>query len=50
MAGTDRLMAQKFKEGDILVTEMTDPDWEPIMKKSSAIVTNKGEGPAMRPL
>lgn len=32
----------KFKEGDILVTEMTDPDWEPIMKKSSAIVTNKG--------
>jgi pyruvate,water dikinase len=31
-----------FKEGDILVTEMTDPDWEPIMKKSSAIITNKG--------
>jgi pyruvate, water dikinase len=31
-----------FKEGDILVTEMTDPDWEPIMKKASAIVTNKG--------
>ncbi len=31
-----------FKEGDILVTEMTDPDWEPIMKKASAIVTDKG--------
>ena len=31
-----------FKEGDILVTEMTDPDWEPIMKKAAAIVTNKG--------
>jgi pyruvate,water dikinase len=31
-----------FRKGDILVTEMTDPDWEPIMKKASAIVTNKG--------
>lgn len=31
-----------FREGDILVTEMTDPDWEPLMKKASAIVTNKG--------
>jgi pyruvate,water dikinase len=31
-----------FQEGDILVTEMTDPDWEPIMKKASAIITNKG--------
>jgi pyruvate,water dikinase len=31
-----------FKEGSILVTEMTDPDWEPIMKKASAIITNKG--------
>tara|TARA_R100000664_G_scaffold207_1_gene475 strand:- start:2510 stop:4981 length:2472 start_codon:yes stop_codon:yes gene_type:complete len=31
-----------FKDGDILVTEMTDPDWEPIMKKAGAIVTNKG--------
>ena len=29
-------------EGDILVTDMTDPDWEPIMKKASAIITNKG--------
>lgn len=33
---------QEFKEGDVLVTDMTDPDWEPIMKKASAIVTNKG--------
>lgn len=31
-----------FKEGSVLVTEMTDPDWEPIMKKASAIVTDKG--------
>jgi len=31
-----------FQEGDVLVTEMTDPDWEPIMKKASAIITNKG--------
>ena len=31
-----------FKKGDVLVTEMTDPDWEPIMKIASAIVTNKG--------
>lgn len=32
----------KFKEGDVLVTDMTDPDWVPIMKRASAIVTNKG--------
>jgi pyruvate,water dikinase len=32
----------EFKEGDILLTDMTDPDWEPIMKKASAIITNKG--------
>lgn len=32
----------EFRAGDILVTEMTDPDWEPIMKIASAIVTNKG--------
>lgn len=31
-----------LKEGDVLVTDMTDPDWEPIMKKASAIVTNRG--------
>ena len=29
-------------EGDILVTDMTDPDWEPIMKLASAIITNRG--------
>ncbi|WP_025270762.1 phosphoenolpyruvate synthase [Hippea sp. KM1] len=32
----------KFKEGEILVTDMTDPDWEPIMKKAAAIITNRG--------
>ena len=32
----------EFKEGEVLVTDMTDPDWEPIMKKASAIITNKG--------
>jgi len=32
----------EFRDGDVLVTEMTDPDWEPIMKKASAIVTNRG--------
>ncbi|MBK9627176.1 MAG: phosphoenolpyruvate synthase [Flavobacteriales bacterium] len=31
-----------FQHGDVLVTDMTDPDWEPIMKKASAIITNKG--------
>ncbi|MFH1649348.1 MAG: phosphoenolpyruvate synthase, partial [Candidatus Woesearchaeota archaeon] len=31
-----------FRKGDVLVTEMTDPDWEPIMKIASAIVTNRG--------
>jgi pyruvate,water dikinase len=31
-----------FKAGDILVTEMTDPDWVPVMKMASAIVTDKG--------
>lgn len=31
-----------FVAGDVLVTDMTDPDWEPIMKKASAIVTNRG--------
>ena len=30
------------QEGDILVTDMTDPDWEPVMKRTSAIVTNRG--------
>ena len=32
----------QIQEGDVLVTDMTDPDWEPIMKKASAIVTNRG--------
>lgn len=31
-----------FQEGDVLLTDMTDPDWEPIMKKASAIITNRG--------
>ena len=34
-------MAQ-VKEGDVLVTDMTDPNWEPVMKKAAAIVTNRG--------
>ncbi len=34
--------AQEFKEGEILVTKMTDPDWVPLMKKSAAIVTDEG--------
>lgn len=32
----------KVEEGDVLVTDMTDPDWEPVMKRASAIVTNRG--------
>ncbi|MEE9328208.1 MAG: phosphoenolpyruvate synthase [Cocleimonas sp.] len=32
----------EIKPGDVLVTDMTDPDWEPIMKRASAIVTNRG--------
>ncbi|MGB7839479.1 MAG: phosphoenolpyruvate synthase, partial [Terrimicrobiaceae bacterium] len=32
----------EFREGEILVTDKTDPDWEPIMKKAKAIVTNRG--------
>ena len=31
-----------LQEGDVLVTEMTDPDWEPVMKRASGIVTNRG--------
>ncbi len=34
--------AKEFQPGEVLVTDMTDPDWEPIMKKAAAIVTNKG--------
>ncbi|WP_417358311.1 phosphoenolpyruvate synthase [Gallaecimonas pentaromativorans] len=46
-AGTARVLASikdmdLVKPGDVLVTDMTDPDWEPIMKRASAIVTNRG--------
>jgi pyruvate,water dikinase len=33
---------ERVRPGDVLVTDMTDPDWEPIMKRASAIVTNRG--------
>ena len=32
----------KIQPGDVLVSDMTDPDWEPVMKRASAIVTNRG--------
>ncbi|WP_046166421.1 phosphoenolpyruvate synthase [Chromobacterium vaccinii] len=32
----------QVKPGDVLVTDMTDPDWEPVMKRAAAIVTNRG--------
>jgi pyruvate,water dikinase len=32
----------EFQQGEVLVTDKTDPDWEPIMKKAAAIVTNRG--------
>ena len=32
----------RVQKGDVLVTDMTDPDWEPVMKRASAIVTNRG--------
>ena len=38
----DATQINKFKKGEILVTDMTDPDWEPIMKIASGIITNKG--------
>ncbi|HRB96949.1 MAG TPA: phosphoenolpyruvate synthase, partial [Nitrosomonas sp.] len=38
--GTDQM--HEVQPGDVLVTDMTDPDWEPIMKRASAIVTNRG--------
>lgn len=34
--------ADKIENGDVLVTEITNPDWDPIMKKASAIITNSG--------
>lgn len=33
---------ERVQAGDVLVTDMTDPDWEPVMKRASAIVTNRG--------
>lgn len=39
---TDVKKLDEFKDGEILVTEITDPDWEPIMKMASAIITEKG--------
>jgi len=38
----DSQMIKNFRKGEVLVTDMTDPDWEPIMKIASAIVTNRG--------
>jgi len=32
----------RIRDGDVLVTDMTDPDWEPVMKRTAAIVTNRG--------
>ncbi|MGI8895988.1 MAG: phosphoenolpyruvate synthase, partial [Casimicrobiaceae bacterium] len=45
--GTVRLVAsaremEVVQAGDVLVTDMTDPDWEPVMKRAAAIVTNRG--------
>ena len=46
-AGTVRVLDNidemvRVQSGDVLVTDMTDPDWEPVMKRASAIVTNRG--------
>src|SRR5690606_16662225 len=46
-AGAVRVMTSidqmhSFADGEVLVADMTDPDWEPIMKRASAIVTNRG--------
>jgi len=46
-AGKARLLdnpeeAWKLQEGEVLVTDTTDPDWDPILKKASAVITNKG--------
>ncbi|MDX1453901.1 MAG: phosphoenolpyruvate synthase [Gammaproteobacteria bacterium] len=46
-AGTAKVLStlddmHRVESGDVLVTDMTDPDWEPIMKRASAIVTNRG--------
>ena len=39
---TDVQHLQTFQDGEVLVTDKTDPDWEPIMKKAAAIITNRG--------
>lgn len=39
---TDLSQMDRILPGDVLVTDMTDPDWEPIMKRAAAIVTNRG--------
>ncbi|WP_345801620.1 phosphoenolpyruvate synthase [Microbacterium sp. AZCO] len=39
---TDISQMASFQTGDVLVADMTDPDWEPIMKRAAAIVTNRG--------
>lgn len=39
---TDISAMDQLREGEVLVTDMTDPDWEPVMKRASAIVTNRG--------
>lgn len=38
----DATQMSEFQTGDVLVADMTDPDWEPIMERASAIVTNRG--------
>ena len=38
----DAAQMEKVRDGDVLVTDMTDPDWEPVMKRTAAIVTNRG--------
>jgi pyruvate,water dikinase len=38
--GADEM--NQLRDGDVLVADMTDPDWEPVMKRASAIVTNRG--------
>ena len=46
-SGTARIILNiadmdRLKPGEVLVTDMTDPDWEPVMKRAAAIVTNRG--------
>ena len=39
---TSAQFIDQFQEGEVLVTDKTDPDWQPIMKKAAAIITNRG--------